>query len=240
MVYCLNVCPLTFGVIGTNPGWSNLAERNNASSFSFPQLSGFFVVFFARSAWEISPTLYSANDGEAMLHKFFQFGVYNIFIDNGYLLLMGCLRAFNVHGPFFRMPTGPPHKRPTQAASLVVCSKYKEMYRKILKSLTTVKLYRGMFKLKVEINVNLPQLLSNSTFRATETTRHNNWGRFKYISTFNLDSPRYNFTIVGLFNIFPYVSLYFEQTRLAASVGSLWYAAKIWKDRVDKILRSTF
>jgi len=33
-------------------------------------LSGFFAVFFANSAWEISPTLYSANDGvqrEAML-----------------------------------------------------------------------------------------------------------------------------------------------------------------------------
>ena len=52
-----------------------------------------------------------------------------------------------------------PHRAPTQAASLVVCSKYKEMYGKILKSLTIVKLYRGMFKLKVEINVNLPQLL---------------------------------------------------------------------------------
>ena len=33
------------------------------------------------------------------------------------------------------------------------------MYGKILKSLTIVKLYRGMFKLKVEINVNIPQLL---------------------------------------------------------------------------------
>ena len=44
-------------------------------------------------------------------------------------------------------------------ASLVVFSKYKEMYGKILKSLTIVKLYRGMSKLKVEINVNLPQLL---------------------------------------------------------------------------------
>ena len=33
------------------------------------------------------------------------------------------------------------------------------MYGKILKSLTIVKLYRGMFKLKVKINVNLPQLL---------------------------------------------------------------------------------
>ena len=51
------------------------------------------------------------------------------------------------------------HRAPTQAASLVVCSKYREMYGKILKSLTIVKLYRGMFKLKVEINVNLPQLL---------------------------------------------------------------------------------
>ena len=48
---------------------------------------------------------------------------------------------------------------PTQAASLVVCSKYKEMYAKILKSLTIIKLYQGMSKLKVEINVNLPQLL---------------------------------------------------------------------------------
>ena len=51
------------------------------------------------------------------------------------------------------------HRGPTQAASLVVCSKYKEMYRKILTSLTIVKLYRGMSKLKVEINVNLPRLL---------------------------------------------------------------------------------
>ena len=33
------------------------------------------------------------------------------------------------------------------------------MYGKILKSLTIVKLYRGMSKLKVDINVSLPQLL---------------------------------------------------------------------------------
>ena len=39
------------------------------------------------------------------------------------------------------------------------CLPYREMYGKILKSLTIVKLYRGMFKLKVEINVKLPQLL---------------------------------------------------------------------------------
>ena len=51
--------------------------------------------------------------------------------------------------------TGPKgnHREPTQAASLVVC------YGKILKSLTIVKIYRGMSKLKVAINLNLPQLL---------------------------------------------------------------------------------
>ena len=55
--------------------------------------------------------------------------------------------------------TGGPHKRPTQAASLVVCLKYKEMYGRILKSLNIVNLYRGMSKLKLKINVNLLQLL---------------------------------------------------------------------------------
>jgi len=44
-------------------------------------------------------------------------------------------------------------------ASLVVCLKYKETYGKILKSLTIVKLFRGMSKLKVEIYINLPPLL---------------------------------------------------------------------------------
>ena len=43
----------------------------------------------------------------------------------------------------------------TQAASLVVCSKYKEIYMRILKSLNIVNLYRGMSKLKLKINVNL-------------------------------------------------------------------------------------
>ena len=51
------------------------------------------------------------------------------------------------------------HRAPTQAASFVICSKYKEMYGTILKSLTIVKLYRRMSKLKVEINVHLPHLL---------------------------------------------------------------------------------
>ena len=55
--------------------------------------------------------------------------------------------------PFLYNPYRSLHRAPTQAASLVVCSKYKETYGTILKSLTIVKLYRGMFKLKVEINV---------------------------------------------------------------------------------------
>ena len=72
-----------------------------------------------------------------------------------------------------------------------------------------------------------PPNRSNSPFRATETTIHNNWGRFAFISTFNLDILRYNFTIVRVFNIFPYISLYFEQTtRLAACAGLLWLDLK--------------
>ena len=69
-----------------------------------------------------------------------------------------------------------------------------------------------------------PPNRSNSPSRATETTIHNKWGRFTFISSFNLDIPRYKFTTVRLFNILPYISLYFEQTnRLAACVGSLCY-----------------
>ena len=48
---------------------------------------------------------------------------------------------------------------PTQEASLVVCSKYKEMYGRILKSRNIVNLYRGMSKFKLKINVNVTQLL---------------------------------------------------------------------------------
>ena len=44
------------------------------------------------------------------------------------------------------------HREPTQAVSLVVCSKCKEMYGRILKSYI-VNLYRGMAKLKLKINV---------------------------------------------------------------------------------------
>ena len=45
------------------------------------------------------------------------------------------------------------------SASLVVRSKYKEMCGRILKSLNVENLYRGMSKLKLKINVNLPHLL---------------------------------------------------------------------------------
>ena len=51
------------------------------------------------------------------------------------------------------------YMEPTQSASLVVCSKYKEMYGRILKSLTIVNLCRGMPKLKLKMNVTIPQLL---------------------------------------------------------------------------------
>ena len=85
-----------------------------------------------------------------------------------------------------------------------LCSKYEEMYGRILKSLNIVNFYRGMSKLKLKINVKVPQLLcivvslalngefarlvgfaltqstqnppnrSNSPFRARETTVHSN------------------------------------------------------------------
>ena len=54
----------------------------------------------------------------------------------------------------FYFPTGGPHKQ-----CVCLCSKYKEMYGRILKSLNIVNLYRGMSKLKLKINVKVPQLL---------------------------------------------------------------------------------
>ena len=50
--------------------------------------------------------------------------------------------------------TGSPHKQ-----RVCLCSKYKEMYGRTLKSLNIVNLYRGMSKLKLKINVKVPQLL---------------------------------------------------------------------------------
>ena len=50
--------------------------------------------------------------------------------------------------------TGRPHKQ-----CVCLCSKYKEMYGRILKNLNIVNLYREMFKLKLKINVKVPQLL---------------------------------------------------------------------------------
>ena len=50
------------------------------------------------------------------------------------------------------------HRGPTQAVCLFMFDWYKEMYERILKSLNIVKLYRGMFKLKLKINVKVPQL----------------------------------------------------------------------------------
>ena len=45
-------------------------------------------------------------------------------------------------------------------------SKYEEMYGRILKSLNIVNLYRGMSKLKLKINVKLPQLLCITVYVA--------------------------------------------------------------------------
>ena len=50
--------------------------------------------------------------------------------------------------------TGRPHKQ-----CVCLCSKYNEMYGRILKSLNIVNLYRGMSTLKLKINVKVPQLL---------------------------------------------------------------------------------
>ena len=90
-----------------------------------------------------------------------------------------------------RLGTGSPYKH-----CVCLCSKYKEMYGRILKCLNIVNLYRRMSKLKLKINAKVPQLLCivvsvaltysnselkthqiaqiNSPFRATETTIHSN------------------------------------------------------------------
>ena len=68
-----------------------------------------------------------------------------------------------------------------------------------------------------------PPNRSNSPLRATETTIYHSWSRFTFIFSFNLDIPRYKFPILRLFNILPYISLYFKTTRLAACVAPLWY-----------------
>ena len=47
----------------------------------------------------------------------------------------------------------------TYKQCVCLCSKYKKMYGRILKSLNIVNLYLGMSKLKLKINVNVPQLL---------------------------------------------------------------------------------
>ena len=65
--------------------------------------------------------------------------------------------------------TGDPYKQ-----CVCLCSKYKEMYGRILKSLNIVNLYRGMSKLKLKINVNLPQLLCIVVFVAL----NGEFGRF--------------------------------------------------------------
>ena len=97
----------------------------------------------------------------------------------------------------------------SQAVSLVVCSKYKEMYGKILKSHTIVKLYRRMSKLKVEINVNLPQLLCiavsgalNGEFERTKSLNTQpGGGVLPYMGNIGMCGPKgYGFSIVLVIN----------------------------------------
>ena len=55
-----------------------------------------------------------------------------------------------------------------------------------------------------------------------ETTIHSNWGTFTFILSFNLNISRYKFTILRLFNILPYISLFSNINRHTACVGTLW------------------
>ena len=59
-----------------------------------------------------------------------------------------------IHEVLSELTTRGPHKH-----CVCLCSKYKEMYGRILKSLNIVNLYREMCKLKLKINVKVPQLL---------------------------------------------------------------------------------
>ena len=65
-----------------------------------------------------------------------------------------CLKVTNFHLCRYSGNTGGPHKQ-----CVCLCSKYKEMYWRILKSLNIVNLYREMSKLKLKINVKVPRWL---------------------------------------------------------------------------------
>ena len=83
------------------------------------------------------------------------------------------------------------------------------MYGRILKSLNIVNLYREMFKLKLKINVKVPQLLCIVVSVALngEFERFGGFcvGCCYAILSFNLNISRYKFTILRLFNILPYI-----------------------------------
>ena len=69
------------------------------------------------------------------------------------------------------------------------CSKYKEMYGRILKSFNIVNLYRGMSKLKLKINVKAPRLMCIVVSVALN-------GEFERFGGFCVDCCyRYKFTI---------------------------------------------
>ena len=131
--------------------------------------------------------------------------------------------------------TGGPHKQ-----CVCLCLKYKEMYGRILKSLNMVNLYREMFKLKLKINVKVPQLLCIVVSVALNG-RFERFGGFcvDCCLSFNLNISRYQFTILRFFNILPYISLYLEhkQTHCLCGRPVLLYSKTKQKQILNNALR---
>ena len=103
----------------------------------------------------------------------------------------------------YKLSQGGPYKQ-----CVCLCSKYKEIYGRLLKSLKIVNLYRGMPKLKLKINVNVPQLL----FMVVSVALN---GEFERFGGFCVDCYYRLFLDISLryldsSNILPYISLYFE------------------------------
>ena len=113
-----------------------------------------------------------------------------------------------------------------------------------------------MFKLKLKINAKVPQLLCivvsvalNGEFERfggfcvdwCYTTIHSNRGTFAFIlSLINLDILRYEFTILRLFNILPYISLYFEHKQTHCLCGLLVVLRVCRETILKKQLRAWF
>ena len=100
-------------------------------------------------SWNIQPRLEKIPIKESVWHDSKWLDICQV----AYLGVYGPRQAINTRKQNEASISHSDHREPTQAASLVVCSKCKEMYGRILKSLNIVNLYRGMSKLKLKINV---------------------------------------------------------------------------------------